>query len=232
MAQRRRTFAIGDVHGCDTALETLLDAVKPVAGDTVIFLGDLCDRGPDTKRAIELILGQRSICSVKLILGNHDEMMLGVFGRHAACDLAFWWGVGGAETLESYGGDPHAVPEEHLDFLASGLPYLESDSTIFIHADLEPGVALDRQDADWLRWRKIDGTEPPHPSGKRVVCGHTSQKEGRPLVWDGWVCIDTRVYDQGGKLTALDIHTDEVYQADQDGNVAGPVPLSSVSNEA
>lgn len=232
MSERRRTIAIGDVHGCDVALKCLLDVVKPAAGDTLIFLGDLCDRGPDTKRTIELILRQRSICTVKLVLGNHDEMMLGVFGRHAACDLAFWWGVGGAETIDSYGGDPHQVPEEHLDFLASGLPYLETDTTIFIHADLEPSVALERQDADWLRWRKIDGTEPPHPSGKRVVCGHTSQKSGRPLVWNGWVCIDTRVYDNGGKLTALDIDANEVYQADQDGVVLGPVPLNSISMEA
>jgi serine/threonine protein phosphatase 1 len=159
-------------------------------------------------------------------------MMLGVFGRHAACDLAFWWSVGGAETIESYGGDPEQVPEEHLAFLETALPYLETESTIFIHADLDLGVPLDEQDADSLRWRKIDGSEPPHPSGKRIVCGHTSQKSGRPLVWDGWVCIDTRVYDEGGTLTALDVGSDEIFQADQHGKTFGPVPLLSRCNRS
>jgi serine/threonine protein phosphatase 1 len=172
-----------------------------------------------------LILEQRKICDVRLILGNHDEMMLGVFGRHAECDLAFWWGVGGAETIESYGGDPDLVPAAHLDFLESALPYLETDSTIFIHADLQPDMPLERQDADWLRWRKISGDEPPHESGKHIVCGHTSQTSGVPLVWPGWACIDTKVYDENGWLTALDVDADEVFQANQFGEVVGATAL-------
>ena len=49
-----RTLAIGDIHGCDVALETLLNKVQPTADDTVVVLGDVVDRGPDTKRVIEL----------------------------------------------------------------------------------------------------------------------------------------------------------------------------------
>jgi serine/threonine protein phosphatase 1 len=224
-----RTIAIGDVHGCDIALETLLGALAPASDDLVIQLGDVCDRGPDTRRVIDLLIDLPRRCDFRLILGNHDEMMLGVFGRHYKCDLAFWWGVGGAETIEAYGGDPNQVPAEHLDFLQSGLPYFETETEIFIHADLEPGVPLEEQDGDWLRWRKITGQEPPHLSGKRVICGHTSQKSGEPLAWDGWACIDTRVFDdrQGGWLTGLVVGTDEVYQADQFGRTRGPFPLSN-----
>ncbi|HEX6985349.1 MAG TPA: metallophosphoesterase [Planctomycetaceae bacterium] len=223
---RGRTIAIGDVHGCDVALERLLEVVAPTAEDTVVLLGDLCDRGPDTKRVIDLLLDLSRRCDLKLILGNHDEMMLGVFGRHAKCDLAFWWGVGGSETIESYGGDPDKVPEEHLDFLAAALPYYEADATIFVHASLQEGVPLGEQDADWLRWRKVDGSEPRYARDRRVVCGHTSQRSGLPLVWDGWACIDTRVFDEGGWLTALVLETDEIYQANQQGQVRGPFPLS------
>jgi len=223
-----RTIAIGDIHGCDVALERLLERLAPTADDLVISLGDVCDRGPDTRRVIDLLLDLGRRCDFKLILGNHDEMMLGVFGRHYKMDLSFWWGVGGAETIEAYGGDPNAVPEAHLDFLQSGLPYFETETDIFIHADLQPGVPLNAQSGDWLRWRKIDGHELPHPSGKRVVCGHTSQKSGDPLAWDGWACIDTRVFDdrEGGWLTALNVGPDEVYQANQFGQTRGPFPLA------
>ncbi len=87
-------------------------------------------------------------------------------------------------------------------------------------------MPLELQDADWLRWKKITGDEPPHPSGKRIVCGHSSQKTGVPLVWDGWVCIDTKVFDEDGWLTALDVAADEVVQANQFGEVRGPVSLN------
>lgn len=220
-----RTIAIGDIHGCDVALETLLDALNPQPEDLIVQLGDVCDRGPDTKRVIELLIALTRRCGFKMIMGNHDEMMLGVFGRHAACDLSFWWGVGGAETIASYDGDPNQVPDNHLNFLQTALPYLETESEILIHATLSEGVALEDQDADWLRWHKVSGKEPPHPSGKRIVCGHTSQRSGKPLVWKGWACIDTRVYDDGGWLTALDLGSNQILQANQKGAVRGPFPL-------
>lgn len=220
-----RTIAIGDIHGCDVALETLLDALNPKPEDLIVQLGDVCDRGPDTKRVIELLIALSGRCRFKMIMGNHDEMMLGVFGRHATCDLSFWWEVGGAETIESYGGHPKQVPAEHLDFLEAALPYLENDSNILIHATLSEGVELQNQSPDWLRWHKVSGKERPHPSGKRVVCGHTSQRSGKPLVWSGWACIDTRVFDEGGWLTALDLGSNEILQANQQGALRGPFPL-------
>jgi serine/threonine protein phosphatase 1 len=223
---RGRTIAIGDVHGCDVALERLLEFVAPNPGDTIVQLGDVCDRGPDTRRAIDLLIELGGSCDFKMLLGNHDEMMLGVFGRHARCDLSFWWGVGGSQTIESYGGDPDRVPDRHLDFLAAALPYLATDREIFVHASLEDGVSLEEQEPDWLRWRKINGEESPHPSGKRVICGHTSQRSGVPLVWDGWACIDTKVFEETGWLTALEVGPDLVYQANQKGEVRGPFPLS------
>ena len=221
-----RTIAISDVHGCDVALERLLDALSPRADDFIVQLGDLCDRGPDTRRVIDLMINLSHRCEVEVILGNHDEMMLGVFGRHAKCDLSFWWSVGGSETIESYGGDPDNVPEEHLEFLSEAIPFLELDDVTLVHACIEDGVPLEQQSAEWLRWRKISGNERPHSSGKRIICGHTSQRSGLPLVWDGWVCIDTRVFDEGGWLTALDLGTDMITQANQAGAIRGPFPLS------
>jgi serine/threonine protein phosphatase 1 len=71
-----RTFAIGDVHGSDTALRTLLKSIQPVAADTLIFLGDLVDRGPGTKQVLDEVLRLQNVCCVILVQGNHEEMML------------------------------------------------------------------------------------------------------------------------------------------------------------
>ncbi|WP_146401161.1 hypothetical protein [Pseudobythopirellula maris] len=55
-----------------------------------------------------------------------------------------------------------------------------------------------------------------HRTGKRVVCGHTSQKNGLPKVWEGWACIDT--WPAGGEwLSCLDVETNELVQANQSG---------------
>ncbi|MGH7137072.1 MAG: metallophosphoesterase, partial [Pirellulales bacterium] len=44
-----RTIAIGDIHGCSSALATLIRAIEPRASDTIVTLGDYVDRGPDSK---------------------------------------------------------------------------------------------------------------------------------------------------------------------------------------
>jgi serine/threonine protein phosphatase 1 len=46
-----RTIAIGDIHGCSVALNTLLEAVRPRQADIIVTLGDYINRGPDSKGA-------------------------------------------------------------------------------------------------------------------------------------------------------------------------------------
>ena len=75
------------------------------------------------------------------------------------------------------------------------------------------------QHAGMLRWESLrDMTPGPHESGKRVVAGHTSQKTGEVLDLGHLVCIDTYCHG-GGWLTALEVRTGEVWQADRDGRM-------------
>ena len=74
------TIAIGDIHGNLRALEDLLSRITPElnAGDTVVFLGDYIDRGPDAKGCIQTILDFRRTTNGRVVtlLGNHEEWML------------------------------------------------------------------------------------------------------------------------------------------------------------
>ena len=74
------TVAIGDVHGNLVALQNLLELILPELGngDTLVFLGDYIDRGPDSKDCVEEIirLKQDAPFSVVTLLGNHEEWML------------------------------------------------------------------------------------------------------------------------------------------------------------
>jgi serine/threonine protein phosphatase 1 len=209
-----RVLAIGDVHGCDRALAKLLELIEPGADDTVVFLGDVIDRGPSSKQVVDRILLLRDSCHVVSIMGNHEELLRESMSRQVIHDQ--WVRVGGQEALDSYGGSIQNIPSEHLRFLVSGCPLWETDTEIFIHASLETDVSLANQSNLFLRWKHIGGSEPPHPSGKRVICGHTAQRDGRPLVFEGWVCIDTFVHGTGW-LTCLDVGSDYVYQTSQTG---------------
>lgn len=201
-----RILAIGDIHGCDVAFQSLLKVLAVAPDDTVVVLGDVVDRGPGSRQVVERLLRLREECRLVLIMGNHEEMMIdGLVDERVAQG---WLQYGGAETLFSYGGDPRTIPAEHLDLLRSGLNYWESGSDLFIHANLDPTLPLDDQEIDVLRWTHLTGYEMPHPSGKRIVCGHTPQRSGIPLALPGWTCIDTFAYG-GGWLTCLDVATNE-----------------------
>ena len=61
-------------------------------------------------------------------------------------------------------------------------------------------------------------TSAPTEQLKIVIVGHTSQKSGEILDLGHLVCIDTYCHG-GGWLTALDVQTEEVWQADLEGNM-------------
>ena len=220
-----RILAIGDVHGCDAALEALLAVVRVQPEDTVVFLGDLMDHGPGSKEVMAKLIELKRLCKVVYIMGNHEELMRDAISGRGSFEM--WERVGGKATMESYGGDIEAIPPDHIRALLSAQPFWETDTEIFVHACLEPEVALSNQTRDWLRWKHLGGSERPHRSGKRVICGHTAQTDGYPLVFTGWVCLDT--FCLGGKyLSCLDVGQNEVYQASQSGDLR-QFPLSKFS---
>lgn len=211
-----RTLVIGDIHGCDVALKTVLEKLCPDRNDTVVVLGDVVDRGPGSRQAVEQLLALGRRCQLILILGNHEEMML-----NAATGGEWtegWLRYGGQATLDSYGGALENVPAEHWEFFKSGRDYWLTPRNLFVHANLEPGVVLEKQIPEWLRWTHLSGLESPLLPGRRIICGHTPQKSGVPLVLPGWVCVDTFACGSGW-LTALDVATNEYVQAQQSGTL-------------
>lgn len=207
-----RQLAIGDIHGCDFALESLLEMVAPTSADEVIILGDVVDRGGGSKQSLDLLLALRESTNLVFVRGNHEEMML-----HAPFERQWreaWLQYGGSATLFSYGGAMDQVPAAHWDFLKSSIDYYDTPETLFVHANLEPGVTLENQSVQWLRWTHLSGLEVPLENGQRVICGHTPQKSGIPLVRPGWICVDTYACGNGW-LTCLDVAAGIAYQSNE-----------------
>ena len=216
-----RTLAIGDIHGCLTALDTLLGFVQPTPDDQLVFLGDYIDRGPDSKGVLDRLLELKQTRQIVCLRGNHEVMMIA--GREGRDDFRFWMSFGGMEALSSYaepgaGVSLESIPYEHWQFVRhTCVDWYEIDSHIFVHANLHPDKPLSEQSTEWLHWRALTPEKHwRHFTGKTMICGHTEQRQGVPLRIMGAVCIDTWAYANGW-LTCLDVETGEYWQANELG---------------
>jgi serine/threonine protein phosphatase 1 len=215
-----RILALGDIHGCLTAMQTVLKAAKLSDDDLLIGLGDYVDRGPDTASVLDWIIDRQASGKFVALRGNHELMMLDAFddpiSRHN------WETVGGKQTLDSYracglSGELNEILESHRRFLRlETLPWYETAGHFFVHANAFPDVPLDEQPDFMLYWERWDRPA-RHMSGKVMVCGHASLRGGLPETNGDSICIDTGVYRESGWLTCLDVETGRYWQANQQG---------------
>jgi len=212
-----RTIAIGDIHGCSQALAALIKAIEPTKDDILVALGDFIDYGPDSRGVLDQLIALQERCQVIPLFGNHEEMLMSAIYETGA--LQGWLACGGRATLDSY-GSLSAIPNDHAKFLLLCRMYHETDTHIFVHANYLPNVPMEKQPDGYTRWEFIDPANPPAPhySGRTVIVGHTPQRTGEILDVGHLVCIDTSC--TGGKwLTAFDVNTKQVWQANKYGRL-------------
>ena len=207
-------LAIGDIHGCDTALKTMLDLVQPSKDDLVITLGDYVDRGPDSKAVIQTLLDFKSSHQLVHLMGNHEIQMIRALEARHHMERFLDPLCGGQDTLDNYGGSFEQIPDDHWEFITSGKLFYETESHIFVHAGLEPDIDLDKQDSETYYYKRFHGVK-PHKSGKPYICGHTIQGDS-PTNKGYAICLDTCAYG-GGWLTALDVQSGKCWQTNERG---------------
>jgi serine/threonine protein phosphatase 1 len=197
-----RIFAVGDIHGCRTKLDRLMEVIdwRPERREELVFLGDYIDRGPDSFGVVETVmeLKARYRDRVTLLMGNHEHMFVNfITGRESLVLTA----NGVAWTMRSYGSNG-PFPVAHLDFYQSLRLYYETEDHIFVHAGLRPGRPLAGQTVEDVLWIRDDFLDSDHDFGKTVVFGHTPFKE--PYIIPGRAGLDTGAVF-GGPLTCLEV---------------------------
>jgi serine/threonine protein phosphatase 1 len=214
-----RYLAVGDIHGCHKALTTLAAFVPFQPDDVVIALGDYVNRGPDSRAVLDWLIANQMRINLVALRGNHEIMMLEA--RKGGGAFQVWLDCGGDATLASYAGTGDAgqlndVPEAHWQFLEEETrAWFETKTHFFVHANAYADYPLKEQPDFMLYWERFDNPR-PHESGKIMICGHTSQKSGKPLSVGHAVCIDTWAYGNGW-LTCLDVQSGQYWQANQQG---------------
>ena len=216
----QRWYVIGDIHGRCDLFEALAGAIDAddlsgqQAVTTVVLLGDLVDRGPDSAGVIAMAREWGRRRRVRLLAGNHEEMFLESFEDTEM--LRHFLRHGGRETVLSYGVDrlrydamsleelqaemASIVPAADREFLAAGEEWIEVGDYLLVHAGINPAVPLAEQrrgDLLWIRNRFLDH---PDAFSHVVVHGHTIFDR----VEDAGtrIGIDTGAY-RSGRLTAL-----------------------------
>jgi serine/threonine protein phosphatase 1 len=211
------TYAIPDLHGRRDLLDSALDRiVDHAAGEpaTIVLLGDYIDRGPDSRRVIERLIG---FSSEKLRLiplkGNHEVMMLQACNR--LVELNWWIENGGDTTLASYKELRDAdistlvVPRSHLQWVAE-LALMHVDRhRVYVHAAVDSGIPLKQQSERTLLWKLYpDGYSKGH--GRRhVVHGHHATQQA-PVVTRGKTNLDSMAWKTGRLVVG-------VFEDDQPG---------------
>ncbi len=194
----KRIYAIGDIHGCGAALESLISRIRadlqadPHPDPLIIFLGDYTDRGADSRGVIDQLVTLRDgLLPARFLRGNHDHCFISYIDTPDATtrhDL-HWLdrAMGGAATLRSYGvsvgllsrpGARHAafleaLPLAHRQFMGETETLIQIGSYIFVHAGIQPETPLSAQDYQDLIWIREPFLSYPHDHPGIVVHGHT-----------------------------------------------------------
>jgi serine/threonine protein phosphatase 1 len=213
----KRTFVVGDLHGCVDELNVLLDAIEPTTDDAICFLGDYVDRGPSSKGVIERLLRLRHEGpSCTFLKGNHEDMFLAYLGYPGHHGEAFLWN-GGDVTLESYGiytagpADAAAhLPPSHLEFLLALRSWARFNDFLCVHAGLRPTRPWNDQDEEDLLWIREDFITSPHAYPFTVLYGHTPHRQVR-IDLPYKIGLDTGLV-YGNFLSCLELDSKELFQ--------------------
>ena len=216
---------IGDVHGCIDELRELLDqlgyvdtdegGVKHPSGRTLVFVGDLADRGPANMAVWKLALATSESGAAFLAPGNHDNKFARyLMGRNVQL----------THGLESTTREYRALPDREqkalsraiLRLVVDGPPYLILDGgkLVVAHAGLEAWMIgkVNKRISSFARYGEQTGELTA--TGLPVRRDWANDYRGKALIVYGHtptatpdVCNTTINIDQGcafgGGLTAL-----------------------------
>ncbi len=224
-------YAIGDVHGKLELLKSLLTKIDLHAQGReyeLVFLGDLVDRGEDSKGVVQLVIDLCAAGRAVAVKGNHEDLMLGADPgpmkekpsvsewRDMDDRMGWWLQNGGIQTLESYGVyDAYVnafqgyreIDKAHLDWMRALPTFYETDTHYFVHAGVNPHKDLDLQNDNARLWIREEWLNSDKDMGKHVVHGHTP-RSANPELRPNRTNLDTGAFYYGVLTAGVFLPTD------------------------
>lgn len=168
----KKVFAIGDIHGEFDRLVKMVDHANSVNADTIIFTGDVCDRGMKSMECYDFLM---TIPNAKFCMGNHDEFMLD--SPAGSQSYKYWSKSYGENTVKSY-GNRFDIYEKHRQFIKNDfVNYIIVGSHLFVHAGINPHYRLKDNTSEDFLWIRDTFLNYPFPMEYFVVHGHTPEEK-------------------------------------------------------
>ncbi len=179
-------WVISDIHGCLNTLRSLVETlVQPGKDDTLIFLGDYIDRGPDSKGVLDYVMDlQIQGFSVITLKGNHEEFLVKayeeekqlksfLFFKSANKSKEQWLRYGGKEALQSFKTDNISdIPEFYIDWINQCPMYHEMKDYFIVHAGLNFDIDDPLEDTQAMTWIRDFRVDPAKINNRRLIHGH------------------------------------------------------------
>ncbi len=179
-------WVISDIHGCLNSVRTLIETlIIPDKDDTLCFLGDYIDRGPDSKGVIDYIMWlQEQGFKVIALKGNHEEFLVKawneeqqlkkfLFFKESNKSKESWLRFGGAEAMLSFQTDKISqIPAFYIDWLNQRPLYYEHEKFFIVHAGLNFQIDDPLEDQQSMLWIRDYIIEPAKIKYKRLLHGH------------------------------------------------------------
>jgi len=173
----KRTFIIGDIHGCCKTFQKLvLEEIRIGKKDQIYCLGDYIDRGPDSKGVIDFILDLKiQGFQIHTLRGNHEQLLLeSEMDSHAK---AIWINNGGDKALSSFKADSiRQLEPKYLEFFRKTKYFISTADFFLVHAGLNfqaPDPLADKNSMLWIRNFSVNNS---FLKGKILVHGHTPKQ--------------------------------------------------------
>lgn len=191
-----RSFAISDIHGNIELFRAALNQIDLRKEDKLFLLGDLIDRGTDSKGVLDTVMELiESGYDVVCLMGNHEQMLLDA--SQSFSYLSRWILNGGDTTLASFGIiSIKKIPEKYLRFIGSFKYFIENEHFVFAHAAVNMKIEDPLLDIDTILWER----DPERYLNnnwlgeRKLIHGHTPTSRGEILstieAGEQIICID------------------------------------------
>lgn len=170
-------FVMSDIHGQYKKFMTMLDVIQFNYSDTLYIIGDIIDRGPENLKMIEKVMKTPNI---KMIIGNHEDMMLNFFKNKSTYDYILWYQNGGGKTDAEFSQLSEKEQFRILSFF-DNLPIekeinVNGQKFLLVHGCYVPDVVKPMYKPGAYRnavvWNRLNSND-IGPKDKIVVLGHT-----------------------------------------------------------
>jgi serine/threonine protein phosphatase 1 len=182
-----KKWVIPDIHGFSKTLQALIEEqIKPSRNDTIYFLGDYIDRGPDSKGVIDYIEAlKKDDYTIRPLRGNHEDYLLRTFDNETVkknfLGITYqnhlkkeWYKYGGKETLASFGvSDVHDIPVSYIEWMRNLEYYITLDSFILVHAGMNFEIEDPFADKHSMLWVKDFKVNRDKSGNRKIIHGHT-----------------------------------------------------------